>query len=175
MVKAVFLDRDGTLIADIPDLSKPIQVKVLPGVVQGLADLKVAGFRLWVVTNQSPVRWGLITVTQIIQIDKEVVHKIGGVLDGFSYCRHSPEQNCQCRKPKPGLILGIARDNGIDLQRSYMIGDRETDAMAGKAAGCKSILAWWDGGPSSVADYSAPTFEAAVAWILRDSISSKEI
>lgn len=141
--KAVFLDRDGTLNEDPGYLSDPDQLKLLPGVGEGLAALKKAGFLLIVISNQSGVGRGLIkdVTLPLIHSKMNELLKVWQVhIDDFYFCSHKPEDFCQCRKPKPKLIYDAILKYGIDLSRSVMIGDKITDAEAGKNAGIQSNI-----------------------------------
>jgi len=141
--KAVFLDRDGTLNDDPGYLSRPEQMVLLPGVGEGLRLLKDAGYFLVVVSNQSGVGRGLIpegALSKIHQRLQDLLAPFGTRIDHFELCFHRPEQECECRKPKPKLILDTARHFEIDLTQSYMVGDKISDIEAGKNAGCKGSL-----------------------------------
>jgi histidinol-phosphate phosphatase family protein len=141
MAKAVFLDRDETLNPDPGYISDPDLFMLYPWVSAELKRLKEAGFLLIVVSNQSGVGRGLIRAESL----KLIHEKLNGLLfseagirvDHFAICTHRPEDACECRKPKPKLILDSAAKFGIDLGRSFMIGDRESDYQAGINAGLK--------------------------------------
>jgi D,D-heptose 1,7-bisphosphate phosphatase len=140
---AVFFDRDGTLIRDSGYLCSPDEVELIPGAVALLRGLRSAGFVLVVVSNQSGVGRGWITQEQARSVDhrfRAVLTGHGITLDGVYYCLHAPGANCDCRKPKPGLLLRAAAEFGIDLERSYIIGDKVSDVEAGAAVGCHPIL-----------------------------------
>ena len=139
MKPAIFLDRDGVLIENRPDYVKTWEeVEIYPGVLDSLAKASRSPYRFVIVTNQSGVGRGLIDLQDAEDINRKLVvevQKAGGRIDAVSMCIHSPEQNCDCRKPRPGLILHGARLLGIDLEESMMIGDALSDMEAGKAAG----------------------------------------
>jgi histidinol-phosphate phosphatase family protein len=140
---AVFLDRDGTLISDTGYLSSPDEVKLLPGAVDLLRRLRESGYLLVVISNQSGIGRGWITEQQAWSVDdrfRALLSDYGITLDAVYYCPHAPDVNCECRKPSPGLLRRAATDVGIDLSRSYMVGDRASDCEAGEAAGCRAIL-----------------------------------
>lgn len=142
--RAVFLDRDGVLNAvvmrgDTPTPpSGPDQLQILPGVPEALAKLKAARFKLIVVTNQPDIARGAATVEGVDAINQILRQSLP--LDSIEICPHDDHHGCICRKPKPGLLQTAAARDGIDLTRSYMIGDRWRDIEAGKAAGCISYL-----------------------------------
>jgi D,D-heptose 1,7-bisphosphate phosphatase len=148
--KAVFLDRDQTLIEDPGYINHPNQVRLLPGVAQALIQLKKMGYLLVVVSNQSGVARGLVTEEALQQIHhrlKKLLADEGASLDAIYYCPFHPEgvipqYRCESelRKPNPGMLLKAAQDLSIDLSRSWMIGDSFRDIEAGLRAGCKTIL-----------------------------------
>lgn len=148
--KAVFLDRDDTLIADPGYLSDPAQVKLISGAAPALAALQKMGYLLIVVTNQSGVARGYFTEQQLEQIHhhlKKLLADEGVYLDAIYYCPYHPEgtvaeyaKESDWRKPQPGMLLQAAKDFDIDLSQSWMIGDSYRDIAAGKRAGCKTIL-----------------------------------
>ena len=142
--RAVFLDRDGTLNPDPGYISNPDQItELLPGVVQGLKEFKKQGYLLVVVSNQSGVGRGLIKPEALPLVNakiNQILAPHGVQIDHFEMCVHSPDQNCNCRKPHPGLILNAAKTLSIDISQSIMIGDRITDLECGITAGCKKII-----------------------------------
>jgi histidinol-phosphate phosphatase family protein len=141
--KAIFLDRDGTLNEDPGYLRDPAQIKLLPEVGEALALLKGLGFLLVVVTNQSGIGRGLIQTSALPLIHKrldELLKPYVSKIDLYQICPHHPDDRCECRKPKPKLILDAAHILGIDVSRSYMIGDKSGDLGAGFAAGCKASI-----------------------------------
>ncbi len=160
--KAIFLDRDGVInemvynpefgIADSPHNTK--EFKFLDGIVQAIKIFNRMGFLVVFASNQPDVAKGKMTLELLEKIDKKIereLKKKGAHLDAIYYCLHHPEKgfsdevpelkiNCNCRKPKPGLLLKAAKELNIDLSKSYMIGDGLTDIKAGKRAGCKTIF-----------------------------------
>ncbi len=141
-MKAVFLDRDGTIIEDDSYPCRPSDVKLLPGAALGIRSLKEAGFKVFIVTNQRTISSGRLTHDQLKAIHNQLRHLLsegGAVLDGIYYCPHQPEENCKCRKTEPGMLLDAAKEHGIDLIKSYMIGNEPKDCEAGRRAGCVSI------------------------------------
>ena len=142
--RGVFLDRDGTINHAIIRNGRPFppesatELRLLPGVPEGLMALKAAGFALVVVTNQPDVRTGRQTREAV-----DAIHaRLRGLLpiDDVRVCFHIDEDECACRKPKPGMLLAGAADLGLDLGTSYMVGDRWRDVDAGRAAGCRTIF-----------------------------------
>jgi len=142
--KAVFLDRDGVLV--IPEFREgrsfaPVTLegyRFYPDAPQALSRLKAAGYRLIVVTNQPDVGKGL--VSQLVADEMHERLRKALPLDLIKACFHTQLTNCACRKPKPGMLLDAARELGIDLAESYMVGDRASDVEAGEAAGCRTVF-----------------------------------
>ena len=140
MRKAVFLDRDGTIIKHVHYLADPEKVEIVPQGIEALTRLQAAGYLLVVVSNQSLVGRGLGTTEDVEAVNARMVElfEAGGVtFDAVKYCPHRPEDNCPDRKPNPGMLRDAARDLKIDLAASMMIGDNITDVGAGKNAGCR--------------------------------------
>jgi D-glycero-D-manno-heptose 1,7-bisphosphate phosphatase len=143
LTRAVFCDRDGTLIRDADYPSAPEQVELLPDAAAALAALKGRGFRLVVISNQSGVGRGLISRQAFEAVHGRFVELLGAegvTLDGAYYCLHAPAEGCGCRKPKPGLVMRAARELGIDAALSYMVGDKPSDIAAGRSAGLKTVF-----------------------------------
>lgn len=144
MNKAAFLDRDGVINRKAPEngyITRWEDIDFLPGVAQAIALLNGAGFRVIVVTNQRCVAKGLVTMPELDWIHSrmcEVLAGAGATVDGVYYCPHDLEPPCPCRKPRPGLLLDAARERGIALTKSWMIGDSDADIEAGKNAGCRT-------------------------------------
>lgn len=147
---AVFLDRDGVLVHDPGYLRAPDQLRLLPGVAGALRSLRSAGWLVVVVTNQSGVARGFFSEAQLGEINarlRELLAADGAGFDALYYCPHHLEgiveryrAACECRKPKPGLLLVAGRELNLDLAASWMVGDQFSDVGAGKAAGCRTIL-----------------------------------
>jgi D-glycero-D-manno-heptose 1,7-bisphosphate phosphatase len=141
--KAVFLDRDGTLMVDVGYPRDPADVKLLPGVVDGLRACREDGFRLAIISNQSGVGRGYFgpdAVTAVHQRLLELLAAEGVHIDDSRYCLHAPEDRCNCRKPSPLMIQRSAEHLGADLAASFMVGDKRSDTEAGRRAGCQGIL-----------------------------------
>jgi D-glycero-D-manno-heptose 1,7-bisphosphate phosphatase len=179
---AVFLDRDNTLIHNDGDLGDPEQVRLVDGVPAGLKALRQAGFHLVVVTNQAGVARGRFSEEDVDAVNQRIAlladrhARSVGLIDRFYYCPYHPEaqvpeykRDHPWRKPNPGMILQAARDMQLDLGESWMIGDQERDVLAGRAAGCRTILVTRD---AQLAQRLSPTevagsFSDAVSIILR--------
>ena len=174
-VKAAFLDRDGTIARDVPYCRRTEDFELLPFVPQAIKLLNKYGFKVVVITNQSGVSRGYFTEATLHQIHqhmKEELAKYDAQISAIYYCPHHPDDGCECRKPKPKLILQAAEELGINPELSYMVGDMMQDVMAGKAAGCKTVLLNSDPDPNEEAletdapDYIAPDLLEAVKWII---------
>lgn len=150
MNKAVFLDKDGTLIRNVPYNVDPALISLEPYAVQALLALQEQGYLLFVVSNQPGIAFGYFSEADIhaayLHIYKQL-RKQGVTLHGFYYCPHHPEGKqwpyaitCKCRKPLPGMLLRAAAEHGISLSASWMIGDILHDVEAGNRAGCRTIL-----------------------------------
>ena len=137
------MDRDGTLTRQRADYIKtPEELELLPGISRPLSLIRENGYLLVVVTNQSAVGRGLTTEHQIDEIHRKMfleIEKLGSTVDAVYYCPHRPEEGCSCRKPEPGLILRATRDLGIDLGKSWMVGDKDIDLEAARRAGCRGV------------------------------------
>lgn len=143
MRRAVFLDRDGTIIEDEGYLSDASRVRLVPGAIDALRTFRDRGLLLIIVSNQSGIPRGLITPAQHAEIDarvKAVLAAEGVPLAASYYCAHLPEDGCACRKPRAGMLEQAAREHDVDLARSFMIGDKHSDVAAGLAAGCVTAL-----------------------------------
>lgn len=152
--KAVFLDRDGTINVYKDFLTDIDDFELIPGVADAIKKINVLGYLAIVITNQPVIARGEISLDQLEEIHNKMeteLGKEGAYLDGIYFCPHHPHKGydgeivelkikCDCRKPKPGMILKASKDFNIDLSQSYMLGDSENDIKAGIAAGCKSIL-----------------------------------
>jgi D-glycero-D-manno-heptose 1,7-bisphosphate phosphatase len=166
------------LIEDLGYLSDPRGVRVYSGVVDGLRRLKEAGFRTVVVTNQSGIGRGYFTEVQYQAVHAQFLAALGAeLIDATYFCADHPDEASERRKPAPGMLLEAARDLGLDLARSWMIGDRAGDLEAGQRAGCRSILVRTGVGANaepSGADFVADDFAAAAAFILQTEAGQTE-
>jgi len=151
MNKAVFLDRDGVVVKDIDLLTDIKQIIIPSDVPNALLKLKEAGFKLIIVSNQAVVARGLISEKNVENINSEIERQIvelgGPKFDAVYFCPHHPNATlseyrveCECRKPRTGMLTQAAKEHNIDFTNSFMIGDRITDIIAGKNAGCETIL-----------------------------------
>lgn len=177
--RAVFLDRDGVINENRKDYVKTWDEFVfLPGSLEALKALACADFLLVVVTNQSAIHRGLVSRDTVEEINSRMVKQsedYGARIDGVYYCPHAPNENCNCRKPLPGLFLRAAEEMQINLERSYCVGDKITDINAGKAAGCRNILVLTGEGQDQILDATddyivARDLQHAVKIILNDPV-----
>src|SRR5438552_2988251 len=137
---AVFVDRDGTIIEDRDYCSDPNDVEIFPGAPEALRRLKSNGFKLIIITNQSGIGRGLFTLEQYQAVEAEVLRQLGnGLIDATYFCPDAPDQHCDCRKPATGMIFDAAREHQLDLSRSFLVGDKETDVECGHNAGVQAI------------------------------------
>jgi D-glycero-D-manno-heptose 1,7-bisphosphate phosphatase len=181
--KAIFLDKDGTLIPDIPYNVDPAMISLSEGVIEGLRLLKESGYIFIIASNQSGLAQGYFKEQDFENMQKKITELLsvqGIVLSGFYYCPHHPlafiekyASDCECHKPKPGLLLQAAHELTIDLTSSWMIGDILNDVEAGKSAGCKSILiengneTEWKLNEKRKPDYIAANLPDAAGFILK--------
>ena len=145
--RAVFFDKDGTLIEDVPYNVRPDLIVLKQGAAQIVQNLKKAGFKLFVVSNQSGVARGFFEEKDLEAVRARIEELCAVEFDGFYFCPHFAEGKvekysfaCDCRKPAAGMILRAAREHRIDLKSSWVIGDSPKDAEAGRRAGCRTIL-----------------------------------
>jgi D-glycero-D-manno-heptose 1,7-bisphosphate phosphatase len=177
---AVFLDRDGTLIREVNYLTAIEQIDVLPNVASALRLLRVHGFKLVMVTNQSVVARGALSEAGLQKIHAEIVNRLaqeGAVLDGIYYCPHHPTEGlgdyrvvCECRKPKTAMIKRAAEDLEIDPTLSYVVGDQLTDIELASAVGATAILVGRDdaaaGGAAPLNCPVVANLGGAAEWII---------
>ena len=134
----MLFDRDETIVVDVPFNGDPARVEPAPNARALLDRLRAAGLRLAVVSNQSGVGRGYITIEQVDAVNRRI-DELLGPFDGFFVCPHAPEDACECRKPKPKLILDAARALGVDPGCCYVVGDRESDVEAARNAGAMPV------------------------------------
>jgi D-glycero-D-manno-heptose 1,7-bisphosphate phosphatase len=180
--RAVFLDKDGTLVDDVPYNVDPARVALRPGVVEGLRMLQRAGFVLVVVSNQPGVALGYFEHDALRMVEERIdalLSAAGVVLAGYAWCPHHPGGvradyaiACDCRKPAPGLLIDAAARHALDLRASWMIGDILDDIEAGHRAGCRTVLVdgggetQWRRGPGRTPDAVVARFDQAAAVVL---------
>jgi len=144
MTKAIFLDRDGVINQERKDYVKKLdEFKILDKTSDAINIIKSHGFLVIIITNQSAINRKLVSVETLNKIHEKLqsyLEKYDTSFDQVYFCPHMPSENCECRKPKPGLIIQAVTDFKIDLSQSYMIGNSETDLQAARNAGCNGIL-----------------------------------
>ena len=170
---AVFLDRDGTLMHDADYCSRPDQVRIFDGVTESLRQLKSAGYKIIVITNQSGIGRGFFSEEQYRAVEAEVSRQLGiGLIDATYFCPDAPGRPSECRKPAPGMVLQAAREHEIELSRSFLIGDKEIDAECAHNAGVRAIrvrTGFDKMTEGSCADWVAQDVSAAATIILNEA------
>ena len=188
---AVFLDRDGTINREVHHLSRVEQVELLEGAAEAIRLLNGSGFKVVVVTNQGAVARGILPESRLGEIHAALttlLARAGAAVDAIYYCPHHPTEgvgglrrDCGCRKPRPGALQQAARDLGLDLERSFLIGDQASDVEAGRAAGCRTVLVRTGYGAETESklngdgvhpDHVAADLLEAVRWILRQGMTA---
>ena len=179
---AVFIDKDGTLVDDVPYNVDPDRIRLAPRVQDGLKRLHERGFRLVIVSNQGGIARGYFTEEALSGVEdrlRDLLRRLGVPLAGFYYCPHDPSGRirnyataCTCHKPRPGLFQRAAREGRFDLRRSWCVGDILDDVEAGNAAGCRSVLidngneTRWELSERRVPDYIARDVDEAACFII---------
>ncbi|WP_144513909.1 HAD-IIIA family hydrolase [Bacillus sp. FJAT-22090] len=176
MKRAVFLDRDGVinevLTNRVKFVNKPHELYFLPGVPQAIKKLNAFFDYIFVVTNQGGVGLGYMKEAQLQKIHDHMIAELkkdGATIHDVSYCPHKPKAGCDCRKPNSKLITDLGEKYNIDLAHSYMVGDTDTDIIAGKKAGTKSVFL---GKSDPIADAVFPDLVTAADWIIEDATES---
>ena len=148
MNRAVFFDRDGTLMEEVHYCADPARVRVYPGVPDALRRLKEAGFRTFVITNQSGIARGLITLERYRAVQEEFLRQVGpGLVDATYFCPDAPDVSSTRRKPEPGMVLEAAAEFALDLPNSWLVGDKSADIECGLRAGTRTVLVLTGYGP----------------------------
>ncbi len=179
MRPAIFLDRDGVINENRDDYVKSwAEFVFLPGVLEALRRLAESRFAVVVISNQSAVGRKRMDAAALEEINQRMRHEIaraGGRIDGVFYCPHHPAEACSCRKPRPGLLQQAAASLGLDLGRSFLVGDAQSDVEAALNAGCRPVLVLTGRGSEQVTRIPPPLLaqchiaadlDAAVSWIL---------
>ncbi len=180
MSRAVFLDRDGVLNEAIVRNGKPYspamleEVVVVAGAKEALQSLRRRGFRLVMITNQPDIARGKARRETVDQINSYIRNLL--LIDAVEVCEHDDADRCDCRKPKPGMILRAARRDRIMLTESFVVGDRWRDIEAGRRAGCRTILIGngYNEGLKSPPDIAVANLSEAASWILAHIVSEQD-
>jgi D-glycero-D-manno-heptose 1,7-bisphosphate phosphatase len=138
--QAVFIDKDGTLVENVPYNVDPARIRLAPGAAECVGALAREGFDVFVVSNQPGAALGFFPEQALHEVKERLEALLDHRLKGFYYCPHHPQAGCDCRKPNPGMLLRAAREHGVELGRSWMVGDILDDVEAGRRAGCRTIL-----------------------------------
>lgn len=180
-MKAVFLDRDGTINVEMPNYLTDIRkLEIIEAAYEAIGLLNKHGYKVFVATNQSCINRGLLEEAELHRIHKKMDQMLtakNAIVDAFYYCKHAPDEGCKCRKPNTGMLDQAVKEHGIDLSRSFFVGDRRFDIGAGKNGGCKTILVKTGAGLESIEklkaqepqdhpDHIAEDILGAVHWIL---------
>ncbi len=175
-VPAVFFDRDGTLMEEVHYCADPALVRVYRGVPEALRRLKQAGFRVFVISNQSGIGRGLISLEQYQAVQAEFLRQAGeNLIDASYFCPDAPDVPSARRKPEPEMVLEAAREFAIDLARSYFVGDKTIDIECGRRAGTRTILVLtgYGAGQTCRADFTTADASEAVKLILEQALVPK--
>ncbi len=166
---AVFFDRDGTLMEEVDYCNDPADVRAIAGAAAGLARLRAAGWLTIIITNQSGLSSGKITQVQYEAVNAELGRQLDGLIDAVYFCPDAPANPTHRRKPGTGMLDEATIDHGIDLARSWMVGDKDIDILCGCKAGCRTILVETGYGKnhlSAGADFIVPDATAAIEIVL---------
>ncbi len=183
---AVFLDRDGTVNAEVHFLSSPDKLQLIPRTIPAIRELNDLGVKVFIITNQSGVARGIFPESEVSVVHvalREMLKKENALVDDFFYCPHLPgvvdaryNKDCECRKPRPGMIFRAGRALGVDFSKSFVVGDKISDVALGPATGMKAALVRTGFGERDLGkirdgEVAAPDFVAggigdAVDWIL---------
>lgn len=188
MKRAVFLDKDGTLVENVPYNVDPARIELAEGALNALARLRETGFELVVVSNQSGVAHGYFPERALAGVERRLRELLGAIpIAGFYYCPHHPDGKvggystaCHCRKPAPGLLLRAAREHGVELAKSWLVGDILNDIEAGRRAGCRTVLldngneTVWELNDLRTPHFTATRLEEAAALIVHHSTRATE-
>lgn len=179
MNKAIFIDKDGTLVKNVPYNVNPALITFEDYALESLYLLQQKGYFIIIISNQPGIAMGYFNEEDLRLVEeklKVLLLKNNVMLHGFYYCPHGEDEGCDCRKPKPGLFFKAARDLEIDLSKSWMIGDILNDVEAGKRSNCKTILidngneTEWIWNRLRIPHYMATHLKAAAEIILLDTI-----
>jgi D-glycero-D-manno-heptose 1,7-bisphosphate phosphatase len=175
---AVFLDRDGTINEEVDYLDDPDRLRLIPGAAEAIRLLNHASMLVIVVSNQAGVGRGYFSTVTVEAIHQQLAKQLaihGACVDANYYCPHHPNEGCECRKPKAGMLLQASRKHGIDMRRAFIVGDKVSDLDAGRRVGCRTVLVLTGYGEQAREDLVYSIFQPdyissnlcdAVKWIL---------
>jgi histidinol-phosphate phosphatase family protein len=180
--RAVFLDRDGTINEEVGYLDDPDRLRLVPGAAEAIRLLNEAGILAIVISNQAGIGRGYFSATTVEAIHKRLAERLakrGAHYDAVYYCPHHPRDECDCRKPKAGMLVQAAREHGIDMRRAFIVGDKASDLEAGQQVGCRTVLVLTGYGEQAREifnyyhfrpDYISTDLRDAVQWILAQKV-----
>ena len=175
MTKAVFIDRDGTIVEDADYVHKIEDFKLLPNAIEGLKLLK--NYKLFIITNQSGIGRGIYGTEDFLKFNNHLIQEFKKnkiKIQKTYYCQHKPEDNCECRKPKTKFLIDAEKEFGVDIKKSFVIGDRKSDFEMGLNAGCKTIHVLTGYGLNAKnevkPDFFAKDLLEAAKWILKNDV-----
>jgi histidinol-phosphate phosphatase family protein len=175
--RAVFIDKDGTLVENVPYNIDPARIVLTPGAREAVAAFAEAGYRVFVVSNQPGVALGRFSLDDLAQVEACLRARLPHV-KSFYWCPHAPDAGCACRKPAAALLEQAAREHGVDLAASWMVGDILDDVEAGRRAGCRTVLldrgneTEWHVTPERVPNHIAYEFAQVADLILKQEIAA---
>jgi D-glycero-D-manno-heptose 1,7-bisphosphate phosphatase len=176
----VFLDRDGTINEEVGYLDDPYRLRLIPGAAEAIRLLNNAGILVIVVSNQAGVGRGYFSAATVEAIHQQLAKQLvdhSAYVDDIYYCPHHPNEGCECRKPKAGMLLQAARKHGIDMRRAFIVGDKVSDLDAGRQVGCRTVLVLTGYGEQAreafnnsifQPDYISSNLYDAAKWILAE-------
>ncbi len=165
------MDRDGTVIRDLHYASNPAEVELLPSAGPVLAELREAGYRLVIVSNQSGIGRGLLSWSDVLAVHRQMenlLRPFGAEIDDARYCPHRPEDGCECRKPSPSMVLDSAAELGLDLNESFFVGDKGSDIDTGRRAGCRTIFLGEASSAIVEPDFAASSWKDVLNVVIQD-------
>ena len=173
-VRAVFVDKDGTLVENVPYNVDPARIELTNGAALGIRELKARGYQVFVISNQPGVGLGLFPATALDAVEERLRSLVP--IDGFYYCPHRPDAGCPCRKPSPAMLKRAAFQHRLHLSACWMVGDILDDVEAGRRAGCRTVLidngneTEWEMTAQRVPHFVAPDLARAASLILDSSL-----
>ena len=177
--KAAFLDRDGTIIEEKDFIKSPDQIEFIPGSIDAIKMLRSLGYKIVVISNQSGIGRGILTEKMVSDVNQSFLRRLedhGAPIDGLYFCPHHPEDNCDCRKPKTGMIERAVRELELDLKDAVVIGDKLADIQLGKNIGATTVLVLTgygkkvldeltDSHPDEEPNFVAENLSGAASWL----------